>query len=78
MRFFEKTLDKGTVNLVISEYIEITEMLVRTKITYNPDPGGPEIHFPLGRIGHPMGHHRTVPQVHALLFLSPRPCPPRR
>src|SRR5215472_6189390 len=45
--FFEKTLDKGTVNLVISEYIEITEMLVCTKITYNPDPGGPEIHFPL-------------------------------
>src|SRR6516165_9402337 len=30
-------------------------MLVRTKITYNPDPGRPEIQFPLGRNGHPMG-----------------------
>ena len=29
-------------------------MLVHTKITYNPDPRGPEIHSPLGRNGHPM------------------------
>ena len=48
-------------------------MRVHTKIIHNPDPGGPEIHFPLGRNGHPIGHHRTVAQ--ALLFLSRRPLP---
>ena len=50
-------------------------MRVRTKITYNPDPRGPEIHSPLSRNGHPMGHHRTVAQVHALLYLAEKALP---
>jgi DNA-binding transcriptional regulator GbsR (MarR family) len=62
--------------LVISVQREHTEMSAHTKTTYNPlSPVAQKFILHWGEMGTRWGINRTVAQVHALLFLSPRPLP---
>jgi DNA-binding transcriptional regulator GbsR (MarR family) len=69
----EKGLDKGAVCAVFSVTTEMSEM---TKITQNTlTPVAQKFILHWGEMGTRWGINRTVAQVHALLFLSPRPVP---
>lgn len=67
----QKKLDKPAVYTVMSEKREITEMTDTTKVLLTPVAQKFILHW--GEMGTRWGINRTVAQVHALLFLSPRP-----
>src|SRR5215469_1713194 len=66
----QKPLDKRHVSTVVSVYTEMTDT-PKTSLT----PVAQKFILHWGEMGTKWGINRTVAQVHALLFLSPKPLP---